>query len=553
MLSKISAAAMAATAVMGSQITEPKLAGPWTESVAQVTGADRMDISIALPSTNIAELEKIVQEVSTPGSPSYGKHLSAAEVRALTKPDDEHVQAVVSWLRSHGVFAKLSASGTNVVFNARAKKVEEIFETNVRRVRNTETGVEKLRSTTYSTPEYLDDKIQAVFGLHGMPLPPRKYKTEPVGAGPANVNPATINAKYNIAGVNVTRSLTNRQAVAEFQGQNGEQSDLNKFFAQQVSPSAYKAGDELIYKVVGTNGRRSGTEAALDIQYIMGVAPGIKTEFWGYPGNDFCKDMNEFTSQILGTDDAPFVFSVSYGWQGELSQLGCNPRDITTTNDNFKKLAARGISVLISSGDSGSQYQNQKLYPSWPASSPYVTAVGGTRFVNQSPSDAEMATDQFGSGGGFSQDFDRAQAQWQEADVTSYVRNVPNKPPASAYPAGGRGTPDMSGIAEGYAVFSNGFLSRVGGTSASAPMFAAIVSLLNEARIQVGKAPLGLLNPFLYENAQAFTDVTLGTGAVTRSGYKMAYGWDCTEGWDAATGLGTPRFDRLLAAALALP
>lgn len=550
MLSKISAAAMAATAAIGTQIIEPKLAGPWVESPSQVVGVEKMEVSIALPSTNIAELEKIVKEVSTPGSPQYGQHLTAAEVRALTKPDGEHIEAVMAWLRSHGVSSKLSASGTNVVFKARASKVEEIFETHVRRVRNSESGDEKVRATSYSTPAYLDDKIQAVFGLHGMPLPPRKLK---VGAGPANVNPATILRKYNVAGVNVTRGLTNRQAVAEFQGQNGEQSDLNKFFKEQVEASAYQPGDELIYKVVGTNGRRSGTEAALDIQYIMGVAPGIKTEFWGYPGNDFCKDMNEFTTQILGTDDAPYVFSVSYGWQGELSQLGCNGRDITTTNDNFKKLAARGISVLISSGDSGSQYQNQKLYPSWPASSPYVTAVGGTRFVDQDISEAEMATDQFGSGGGFSFDFDRSDAQWQEADVTAYTHNVSNKPPASSYPAGGRGTPDMSGIAEGYAVYSGGFLSRVGGTSASAPMFAALVSLLNEARINNGKAPMGLLNPFLYQNAQAFTDVTLGTGAVTRSGYKMAFGWDCTEGWDAATGLGTPLFDRLLAAALALP
>jgi len=338
--------------------------------------------------------------------------------------------------------------------------------------------------------------------------------------------------------------------VAEFQGQNAEQKDLNLFFKNQVNASAYQSGDELIYKVVGKDGRRSGTEAALDIQYIMGVAPGIKTEFWGYPGNDFCKDMNDFTTQILSQDDAPNVFSVSYGWQGDLSAIGCADNDIRVTNDNFMKIAARGISILISSGDSGSQYQGGKLYPSWPASSPYVTAVGGTRFVDQDARDAEMATDQFGSGGGFSYDFDRQGAQWQELDVKHYLSIVSNKPPASTYVADGRGTPDVSGIAEGYAVYSGGALERVGGTSASAPMFAALVSLLNEARLNNNKPPMGLLNPFLYQNPDAFTDVTLGTGAVSRSGYKMAYGWDCVDGWDAATGLGTPLFNRLLSAAL---
>jgi len=368
----------------------------------------------------------------------------------------------------------------------------------------------------------------------------------------AKVNPRTILRKYDVGGVTVTRGTSNRQAVAEFQGQNAEQKDLNKFFNHEVEPSAYQKGDELIYKVVGSNGRYAGTEASLDIQYIMGVAPGIKTEFWGYQNNDFCHDLNVFTTDILATDDAPNVFSISYGWQGSLSSIGCAQSDVEVTDENFKKLAARGISLLISSGDSGSQYtrNEDRLYPSWPASSPYVTAVGGTRFVDQDAGNSEMATDQFGSGGGFSFDFNRSAAEWQEKYVQAYLSSVKNRPPSEMYRAGGRGTPDVSAIAEGYAVYSGGVLQSVGGTSASAPAFAGLVSLLNEARAAAGKPPMGLLNPFMYQNPGAFTDVTLGTGAVTRSGSRMAYGWDTAAGWDAATGLGTPRFDRLLQAAL---
>ena len=62
-----------------------------------------------------------------------------------------------------------------------------------------------------------------------------------------------------------------------------------------------------------------------------------------------------------------------------------------------------------------------KLYPSWPASSPWVTAVGATRFVGQVVGGEEMATDQFGSGGGFSAQFNQTDAQWQ----ASYIRYVP--------------------------------------------------------------------------------------------------------------------------------
>ena len=93
----------------------------------------------------------------------------------------------------------------------------------------------------------------------------------------------------------------------------------------------------------------------------------------------------------------------------------------------------------------------------------------------------------------------------------------------------------------------------VGGTSASSPAFAGYVSLLNEARRQAGKPNMGFLNPFLYQNAASgFTDIVNGTNAIARSGLPVKAGYACAAGWDAATGLGVPKFDKLLAAALAL-
>jgi len=61
---------------------------------------------------------------------------------------------------------------------------------------------------------------------------------------------------------------------------------------------------------------------------------------------------------------------------------------------------------------------------------------------------------------------------------------------------------------------------------------------------------MGLLNPFLYQNADAFTDVTKGSNKVGRGGQALPYGYNCSAGWDPATGLGTPKFDKLLAAAM---
>ena len=113
----------------------------------------------------------------------------------------------------------------------------------------------------------------------------------------------------------------------------------------------------------------------------------------------------------------------------------------------------------------------------------------------------------------------------------------------------GRGTPDVSALGEGYQVIVHGNVQSVGGTSASCPAFAGMVSLLNQARLAQGGKQMGFLNPWLYANADAFTSVNLGSDKFARGGgMPLAYGYNCTQGWDPATGLGTPLFPKLMAA-----
>merc|ERR1719183_2510590 len=94
----------------------------------------------------------------------------------------------------------------------------------------------------------------------------------------------------------------------------------------------------------------------LDIQYIMGVAPGILTEFWYIEPWDFCADLKNWTMTILAADSPPLVHSVSYGWQGNLTRIGCKMSNVDDVDANFAKLAARGITIVFASGDSGSGY-----------------------------------------------------------------------------------------------------------------------------------------------------------------------------------------------------
>ena len=148
---------------------------------------------------------------------------------------------------------------------------------------------------------------------------------------------------------------------------------------------------------------------------------------------------------------------------------------------------------------------NVKLYASWPASSPWVTAVGATRFVDaRTTTGEEMATDQFGSGGGFS--WHQAAPKIEAAPVANYLKVAPQLPPKGSFSPTGRATPDVAALGEGFQVVVNGDTMTVGGTSASTPTFAGIVSLLNEARVQKKMKPMGLLNPFLYQNTAAFND-----------------------------------------------
>ena len=92
------------------------------------------------------------------------------------------------------------------------------------------------------------------------------------------------------------------------------------------------------------------------------------------------------------------------------------------------------------------------------------------------------------------------------------------------------------------------------GTSCSCPVVAGLVSLINDRRIAAGKSTLGFLNPFLYANAAALNDITAGAGAgCTWQPFGTPDGYPAVKGWDAVTGLGTPNYQALVQAALALP
>jgi len=143
-----------------------------------------------------------------------------------------------------------------------------------------------------------------------------------------------------------------------------------------------------------------------------------------------------------------------------------------------------------------------------------------------------MATDQFGSGGGFSSMFDAFDDQ---KAAISHFFNVPTTlPPNGSFPRGGRGTPDVAGLGEGYQVVIDGETESIGGTSASTPMFAGLVSLLNEARLAKKMPAMGYINPWLYKHAMLPTGgahETPSRGAAHQKGYRAPSLRACARFW----------------------
>jgi tripeptidyl-peptidase-1 len=309
-------------------------------------------------------------------------------------------------------------------------------------------------------------------------------------------------------------------------------------------------------------------EANLDIQYTAGlVAPAIKTNYYSSPNRGpLVPDLDqpkpednqnepylEFFTYLNSLPDGqlPQVLSTSYG-EDEQSVPAEYAKKVC---DLIGQLGTRGVSVIFSSGDTGvgSACQTNdgknttRFLPIFPASCPYVTSVGGTQRVE--PEEAI-----YFSSGGFSDIWDRP--DYQTNAVSAYLQKLGNKW-EGLYNPKGRGFPDVAAQGARFRVVDKGTQISVGGTSASAPVFASIVGMLNNKRISSGKPTLGFLNPWIYSQGyKGLNDIVKGgstgcTGRSIYSGLRAPYvpyaSWNATEGWDPVTGLGTPDFGKLLA------
>lgn len=210
------------------------------------------------------------------------------------------------------------------------------------------------------------------------------------------------------------------------------------------------------------------------------------------------------------------VISISYlvaeeGLPASYLQRQCN---------EFMKLGLAGVTVLAASGDSGTSSfggrcmgpYNTVFSPLSLSTCPYITSVGATHLPYGSDptghnevaaydtiTSGDGSTGVFTSGGGFSNVFPTA--FYQQSAVDAYFAKASTLPASYTYNRGGRAYPDISAIGQTIPIYYQGQRVYQDGTSASAPIVAAMITRVNEARLAIGKSPVGFINPILVSHS----------------------------------------------------
>jgi len=508
-----------------------------------------LKFTVALRQQNLDVLENLFNEVSDPSHPNYGKHLSLAQLSELVLPKPSHMKAVIAWLKSEGVNDfQLPPTQDLLSFEAPVFKAQRMFNCTFAVFEHEESGKRLTRCTSlYSVPQDVAAAIDFVGGLIHFPKVRKSLFVNSHQKQPKislAVTPDVIRKLYNVGDVKGLNS-TNKQAVAQFLDQWYAQADLDEFFLEWYRPAL---GDKPT--VIGQNKFPAGTEASLDIEYIMSVGAKVPTEFWS--NDDSHENQEPFLEWLFAVSNCsspPYVFSVSYGDDEYTISRSYADR----CNIEFQKQGVRGISILFASGDSGvgGKYENGKcvqLDPNFPVSSPYVTGVGGTMLgaLELGPEEVNGL-----SGGGLSNYF--PMPDYQKAAVAHYFQNASDLPPSNLYNRTGRAYPDISALSSGFIIVVDLIpVPFVAGTSCAAPTYSGVISLLNDIRLQQGKSSLGFLNPLLYQwganGTNVYNDISKGCNPGCNT-----LGFCAIEGFDLSSGWGSPNYARMAEAVLALP
>ncbi|KAH7913799.1 peptidase S8/S53 domain-containing protein [Hygrophoropsis aurantiaca] len=557
-----------------------------------------LPLRIALKqSTGMDEMATYLHDVSHPDSPNYGQHWTAEQVVERFAPGNDTIDAVRNWLVDSGIAperVQLSpGKGWIRVLNATVAEAEDLLRAEYY-VYTHESGIKNIATASYYLPAHMTPHVDLVLPtIHFDAKIPSTKNTASVNAVPPKarrdalcqtITPDCLRLLYGIPD-KPTANKKNSFGIVAYAPESYRQKDLDMFAKQYATGLVGKSPKQVSIdggKQIKNNG---SLESSLDLEYAMSlVGPSQQVTLYqvgdaveGANFNNFIDAIDAFYCMFEfdgTTADTPYPDRRPGGYKGAKQCGTAKPTDVISTSQGipehdisnfyagrqcleYGKLGIMGVTVIYPTGDHGvagdgkcphpkGHSKDEKFSVMFPASCPFVTAVGGT----QLPFGAYSEVAWPGSGGGWSNYF--GMPAYQSDAVKYYLKHHQHGYSSDIWNSTGksRAIPDIALNAEGYRVAMNGKWVDVGGTSASAPVLGALVTLVNDARLKAGKKPVGFINPALYSKhfACALHDIISGTNpGCGKIGYKTAIGWD------PVTGLGTPIYQQLVNAWLKLP
>lgn len=476
------------------------------------------------------------------------------ELRKNYQASATDIQTLVSWLKSQGFeIVQVSPDSASVYARASASQIEQSLAVNM--VRVTKDGITYTAAQNApSLPDDVGKGVQAIIGLQPfrqahknsrmlMPHSGNRMSSSERGAAPnagaaaAAVAPAPsvdfsppylvgeILQAYNANGLPVTG---NGQTIAILIDTFPDDRDLQAFWAANNLTVSLQQIEKI--NVNGVPLPPTEGEETLDASWASGIAPGAKIRIYASGSLRFV-DLDRALDRILAdlpNEPGLRQLSISLG----LGETFMAKDEVTTQHQKLLLLAAAGVNVFVSSGDAGSNPDSTGHSSTGPtqaeyeSSDPAVVGVGGTSLTLGQDGSVTDERGWVGSGGGKSIYFTPRPA-WQKG---------------AGVPAGNqRLVPDVSITADpnkGAFLVFDGKQVGIGGTSWSAPIWAGICALLNEARLSAGKPPLPFLNPIIYPLAgtNCFRDIQTGSNGAFSAG----------PGYDLVTGIGVPNVKELI-------
>ncbi len=454
---------------------------------------------------------------------------------------DEDVERVRTVLSGLGLsITSVHTASRRVMVAGTIGELAEAFGTSVR-LAQTGGVTHRYREGALYLPESLDGIVEAVLGLDNRPQARPRFRPAAAGAAgspgpaaaaqPTSYSPDRVASIYQFpAGSDGSGQIV---AVLEFGG-GFSTSDLSAYFGGLgiPVPSISAVSVDNADNQPGSDPQGADVEVALDIDVIGAAAPGATQLVYFAPNTD--RGFVDAVSDAAHATPTPVAISISWG-QSE-DQWTAQGR--TALDNAIADACALGVTVTVAAGDSGSSdgVSDGSAHCDFPASSPNALACGGTRL--EAAADGSITSETVwndgaggGAGGGGVSDVYPV-PDWQ---------STAGVPASAADGGGGRGVPDVAGNADpqtGYQLMADGKAQVVGGTSAVAPLWAALIARLAQAT----GTRFGLIQPTLYAG------ITPGTGVPgfndIVSGNNGAY--SAGPGWDACTGLGSPSGPALL-------